>query len=96
MATALVEARLAACVGILPGMRSVYRWQGRIETATEAQLIIKTTADQQAGLIAFLRQHHPYELPEILALDVAGGLPDYLNWVADETRVPAHNPEDPA
>jgi len=86
LATALIEARLAACVNILAPCRSVYRWQGRIEDATEVPLLIKTTAERYAALEAAIRAQHPYELPEIIAVPVDRGLPDYLAWLSLETR----------
>ena len=85
LATHLVEARLAACVNILASCQSVYRWQGKLQTDGEIPLIIKTTMELYPNVEAFLRQHHPYTLPEIIALDVARGLPEYLAWVADST-----------
>ncbi len=84
IARALVEERLAACVGALPGLVSTYRWQGRVEQAGEVQLLIKTSAGRLDALVARLAQLHPYELPEILAVE-AGGLPAYLAWVAEQT-----------
>lgn len=83
LATALVEAKLAACVNILAPCRSVYRWQGQIEDATEVPLLIKTTAERYAALEAAIRQQHPYELPEIIAVPIDRGLPDYLAWVGN-------------
>ncbi len=88
IARALVEERLAACVGLLPGLRSVYRWQGAIESADEALLLIKTAADRLDALQARLRALHPYELPEIVAVEIAAGLPPYLDWIVAETRAP--------
>ena len=88
LATALVEARLAACVSILAPCRSVYRWQGKIEDATEVPLLIKTTAARYPALEAAIRQQHPYELPEILAVPIEHGLPDYLAWLVLETSSP--------
>ncbi|MDO8959463.1 MAG: divalent-cation tolerance protein CutA [Rhodocyclaceae bacterium] len=86
LAAALVEARLAACVNILAPCRSVYRWQGRIEDATEVPLLIKTTAERYPALEAAIRARHPYELPEIIAVPVERGLPEYLAWLSLETR----------
>jgi periplasmic divalent cation tolerance protein len=86
LAAALVEARLAACVNILAPCRSVYRWEGRIEDAAEVPLLIKTTAERYAALEAAIRRHHPYELPEIIAVPIAHGLPEYLGWLSLETR----------
>ncbi len=85
IALALVEARLAACVNILPRVQSVYRWQGAVESASEIPLLIKSTARQYAALEAAIRARHPHEVPEIIALPVDRGLPAYLNWVAAET-----------
>lgn len=81
----LVEARLAACVNILAPCRSVYRWEGGIEDVEETPLLIKTTAARYAALEAAIRARHPYELPEIVAVPITHGLPDYLGWVAAET-----------
>ena len=85
LAALLVEQRLAACVNILAPCRSVYRWQGKIEDASEVPLLIKTTAARYAALEAAIRAGHPYELPEIVAVPLASGLPEYLAWVAAET-----------
>lgn len=81
----LVEARLAACVNILAPCRSVYRWNGKVEDAEEVPLLIKTTAARYAALEKAIRARHPYELPEIVAVPITHGLPDYLGWVATET-----------
>ncbi len=86
LARRLVEERLAACVNVLDGCTSVYRWQGTVEEASEVVLVIKTVQDRYAALETFLRQQHPYELPEIIALPIAQGLPEYLDWVGAETR----------
>lgn len=86
LAAALVEARLAACVNVLPGLRSVYRWQEAVERADESLLIAKTTAARYAALEAGVRQRHPYELPEVVAVDIAAGLPAYLQWLATAVR----------
>ncbi|RIX48287.1 MAG: divalent-cation tolerance protein CutA [Rhodocyclales bacterium GT-UBC] len=85
IALALVEDRLAACVNILPRVQSVYRWQGAVESASEIPLLIKTTTAGYPALEARLRELHPYEVPEIIALSVSQGLPAYLNWVVAET-----------
>jgi len=81
----LVGQRLAACVNILAPCRSVYRWQGRVEEAEEVPLLIKTTAGRYPELEAAIRATHPYELPEIVAVPIAYGLPAYLAWVTAET-----------
>jgi len=85
LARTLVERRLAACVNILPGVTSVYRWQSAVQTAQETQLLIKTTAARYAALEEAVRELHPYELPEVIAVDIAMGLPAYLNWLRDST-----------
>ena len=89
LARILVEERLAACVSLLPGGVSTYRWQGRVEQATEVHLLAKTPADRRDALMARLAELHPYELPEILAVETAAGLPAYLDWVTAETRTDA-------
>ncbi|MFS8137529.1 MAG: divalent-cation tolerance protein CutA [Thermomonas sp.] len=86
IATALVEAHLAACVNILPGVRSIYRWQGAIERADEVLLLVKTVPDQFDHLKARLLALHPYELPELIAVETDLGHSDYLLWVAAQTR----------
>ena len=77
----LVEARLAACVSVLAAQTSTYRWKDAIETARERQLVIKTAAGRTGGVWKFIRDRHPYELPEILEVRVSSGDPDYLDWV---------------
>lgn len=85
LAEELVAARLAACVNILAPCRSVYRWQGAVETADEVPLLIKTSEERFPALAAAIRRRHPYELPEVIALPIVDGLPEYLAWVAGET-----------
>lgn len=84
LASQLVEQRLAACVNISAPSRSVYRWQDRIEQAEEILLSIKTTAGNYSRLEQNIRQGHPYQVPEIIALPVRQGLPEYLKWVEEE------------
>jgi periplasmic divalent cation tolerance protein len=86
LANALVGARAAACVNILAPCRSVYRWKGAVETAEEHPLFAKTTRDRYAVLERIVLELHPYELPEIVAVPIGGGLPAYLEWVAAGTR----------
>ncbi len=88
LAKGLIEARLAACVNRLAPVQSVYRWDNRIETASEVPLLIKTTERAYLLVQAWLRARHPYETPEIIALPVVAGLPDYLDWVAQEIIQP--------
>lgn len=85
IAAALIEARLAACVNLLPGMQSIYRWQGRVEQASEVAMVIKSTRDHGPALIARFAALHPYECPALLELPVTGGAPAFLAWIADET-----------
>jgi periplasmic divalent cation tolerance protein len=82
IARQLVEAGLAACVNILSPCRSIYRWQGELHEDGEVPLVIKSTAGRQDELVAFLKQAHPYELPEIVSVEAVGGLDGYLDWVA--------------
>ncbi|MCC7097672.1 MAG: divalent-cation tolerance protein CutA [Thermomonas sp.] len=86
IAEALVDEQLAACVNVLPGLRSTYRWQGAVERADELLLLIKTTRAAWPALQARLLELHPYELPELLAVKPADGLPAYLQWVADAVQ----------
>lgn len=86
LAAALVDARLAACANVLAPCASIYRWQGKVEMATETPLQLKTAADRFPELRARLLELHPYDVPEIVAWPVTEGLPDYLNWVVTETR----------
>lgn len=86
IATALVGERLAACVQQLPGLRSTYRWQGRVEHAGEILLLVKTAADRTAAVFERVRALHPYDVPELLALDARDGTPDYLDWVIAQSR----------
>ena len=86
LARALVEERLAACGSVIPAVTSIYRWQGVIEQEPEALVVLKTTADRVQRLTERALELHPYDVPEILALPVAGGNVEYLNWVTAETR----------
>jgi periplasmic divalent cation tolerance protein len=86
LARMLVERRLAACVNILPPIRSIYRWQGKIEDATEWLLIIKTSRPRFEELSEALRAAHSYDVPEILALPIVAGSPAYLDWLSTETH----------
>ena len=84
LARVLVEARVAACVTMVPGARSVYRWQGAIETAAECLLIIKSSRRLFEPLRTALENAHPYDVPEVLALPVVEGAPNYVNWLEGE------------
>lgn len=81
----VVEERLAACVNLLNGIRSVYRWEGTIEDEGEALAIFKTTAERLDALERRVAELHPYDVPEVIALPVVGGSSAYLSWVAGET-----------
>jgi periplasmic divalent cation tolerance protein len=88
LARTLVDERLAACVNVLPGVRSYFRWRGAVDTAEELLLVVKTTSDRVPALTARLTALHPYEVPEVLQLPVAGGLPAFLGWLADSVHQP--------
>lgn len=81
----LVERRFAACVNIIDGMESLYRWQGRVETAAETVLVAKTRADRVDALTARVRELHDYDCPCVVAIPLVGGNPDFLSWIAAET-----------
>lgn len=86
IARRLVEAGYAACVNILPKGQSLYYWQGKVESAGEHVLLIKTPARQLSRVEECIRKLHPYELPEVIAVPILGGLPDYLAWL-DNPRI---------
>lgn len=82
LAGTLVERRLAACVNVLPGMTSTYRWMGKIERDTEVLVIIKTAETQLSAIESTVKAVSGYELPELVAVEIAGGSAGYLDWVA--------------
>ena len=86
LAENLVETQLAACVNILAPCRSIYRWKGALQHDEEHPMLIKTTLERYAALEAAIRNGHPYELPEIIAVTIERGLPAYLDWVSSETH----------
>ncbi len=88
LARALVGERLAACVNIVPIEQSVYRWKGRIESARERLLVIKSERRAYAAIERRLRALHPYELPEIIAVPIAAGLGAYLAWISRPDKTP--------
>ncbi|XP_056371996.1 protein CutA homolog [Oenanthe melanoleuca] len=88
LARALVQHRLAACVNIVPGVTSVYTWQGKLEEDSEVLLMIKTRSSRVPALSDFVRSRHPYEVPEVVALPVAQGNPPYLRWVLEAVPEP--------
>ena len=85
VARTLVDERLVACVNLVPGVRSIYRWQDKLCDENEALAVMKTSDERADALIARLAQLHPYEVPEALALPVTTGSAKYLEWVASET-----------
>ena len=85
LARTLIEERLAACVNLVPGVQSFYRWQGQLEDAGELLLVVKTRADRSAALAARIQALHPYELPEVLELAASGGSAAYLEWLQRES-----------
>ena len=87
LARQIIEVRAAVCVNQLAPCTSTYRWKANIESATEVPLLIKTTVDAYPRLEKLIREAHPYELPEIIAVSVTTGLPAYLGWVDNETRI---------
>jgi periplasmic divalent cation tolerance protein len=86
IARALVEQRLTACVSVVAGVRSVYRWQGAVETAEEWLLIVKSSRERFEALRAAIEKAHSYEVPELLALPVVDGAPNYLHWIEESVR----------
>jgi periplasmic divalent cation tolerance protein len=82
----VVEERIAACANILPGMNTVYRWEGKIEIGQETVLFVKTTAEQFERVAAHIRAAHPYQCPCIIALPVSHGTPDYISWIVQNSN----------
>jgi len=87
LARLLLDARLAACVNVIPGVRSYYRWKGAIESADECLLVVKSSRDLIGSIGAVLEKEHSYEVPELLALPVVEGAANYLNWLLANLRV---------
>jgi periplasmic divalent cation tolerance protein len=82
----MVERRLAACAQIVGPVSSTYWWKGSMETAEEWMTVLKTTDELRSRLIAAIKAEHSYETPDIVAVSIVDGFPDYLNWIAEETR----------
>ena len=93
LARGAVAARLAACAQLAGPMISVYWWHDAVTSATEWQIVFKTTAESYPALAAFLRAHHPYDVPEILCLPISGGDATYLAWLAEQVRDTPAGPE---
>lgn len=85
LARHLVDTRLAACVSVFP-VRSLYRWQGEVQSEAEWQLIVKTDLSQFEALSHAIAEHHSYEVPEVIALPIVAGLPTYLNWLQAQVQ----------
>jgi periplasmic divalent cation tolerance protein len=81
LAHLLVNEHLCACVNILPGISSIYWWQGQVNSAQEYLLLIKAHKDHYQAIETSIKAHHPYELPEIIAVSIENGLPEYLHWI---------------
>ena len=88
IARELVGASLVACVNVVPGLRSIYRWNGAVQADEEVLMILKTRADRLSEARERLVALHPYDVPEVVALPVVDGHHPYLQWVADSTRIP--------
>lgn len=86
LAQSALDARLAACVTLLPGATSLYHWEGKLEQQTEIQLLLKSDREHQSALLTHLKQQHPYQTPELLVLPVEGGDSDYLSWLNASLR----------
>jgi periplasmic divalent cation tolerance protein len=86
IAQTLVEEKFVACANLIPAMHSIYRWKEKIETAGEVMAFFKTTQDRLPGLEEKLRSLHPYEVPELIAINIDSGSADYLRWVIDNCR----------
>ena len=84
IARTLVELQLAACVNVVPAVRSIYRWEGKVCDEAETLAVIKTTAERYAALAAKIAELHPYQVPELIALPLADGHPPYLAWLAEQ------------
>jgi periplasmic divalent cation tolerance protein len=96
LAGTLVEERLAACATLIPGVQSIYHWEGQIESSTETLLLLKTAADQLPALETRLHELHSYQIPEFLVLDVSTGSHSYLEWLQASLRKPTIPPGAPA
>lgn len=86
IAQTVVGERLAACVQVLPGITSFYRWEGKIEKSGERLLLLKTTRERLKELTARIESLHPYEVPEVTAFEITGGTDKYIHWVQEETK----------
>jgi len=85
----IVAQHLAACINIVPGIKSIYHWQGNVESAEESLMLIKTHQQKLSSLQNTITTMHPYEVPEIISLDISNGLPKYLDWITSSMRLNA-------
>jgi periplasmic divalent cation tolerance protein len=83
LAAELIDLGLAACITIVPGVQSMYRWDGKLERSREQQLLIKTTRDHVEALWTAIKARHPFDVPEFIVLPIVGGNPDYLRWIGE-------------
>ena len=83
----IVAQHLAACINIVPGIKSIYHWQGNVESAEESLMLIKTHQEKLSSLQNTITSMHPYEVPEIISLDISDGLPKYLQWISSSLRL---------
>jgi periplasmic divalent cation tolerance protein len=90
LAEGLVEERLAACCSVVPTVHSFYYWDGQLKREHEALLLVKTVESRAQAVQEYVRSHHAYELPEIIQVAIEGGLPPYLEWLADQVAEPRH------
>lgn len=81
LAAQVLGEKLAACATLLPGATSIYYWEGKLQQEYEVQLLFKSDTDNQQALLSYIKQHHPYQTPELLVLPVQGGDKDYLSWL---------------
>jgi len=85
LAQAIINKKVAACVNVLPEVTSIYEWKGEVKQDSETLLLIKTTSSRYADLHALICESHPYELPEVIAVPINEGLPEFLSWIRDAT-----------
>jgi periplasmic divalent cation tolerance protein len=90
IAEGLVEARLAACCSVIPTVHSFYYWDGQLKREHEALLLVKTVESRGQAVQDYVRANHTYELPEIIQVTIDGGLPPYLEWLADQVAEAGH------